>query len=234
MNTLSRLAFGSTVLLSALALGHDGGYSLRWTPKTGDKLFYSTEGTVTIQGTEASLKSKSSWQVINVDADGSYTVQENPIDGSVVFNGQSFPLQKPIVVTLYRPNGEIVSLTGENIEGTSYRAANLSMLKRPDNPVNIGDTWTEDIKPDSKLGSVGMHGTYKLEAAEKVGDVEALKISAVNREVEGTEAGSIEATYWISKTDGSLVKYTAKWSNVTFAGAPAPLSGTMTMTRTAS
>lgn len=228
----------SRLLLAAIGLpgtfaGHADTYSLRWTPKPGDKMSYTTEATLDINGMPGTLKTKSTEQVLKVDPDGTYSVQSSLDEGSVIFNGQQFPMQKSLKVTLYHPNGEIVSITGDQVEASSYRSANLAMLKRPDSPVAISDTWTEDLKADAKSGTVAVHGSYKLDSIEKVGDVDTLKIIAMTKETEGEETGAIDAVYWISKADGSLVKYLAKWTNVTFAGAPAPLNGTLTMTRIA-
>jgi hypothetical protein len=209
-------------------------YALRWTPKAGDKLKYSSDATFTINGQPSTFTSKSTELVLKVDPDGTFSVQSSVDEGSAIFQGQQFPMPKTIKVTLFKPSGEIVSITGDQVDASTYRVDNLSMLKRPDTSVAVGDTWTEDLKGDPKTGAIGIHGLYKLDSLDKVGDDDALKVTASTRETEGAEAGTVDATYWISKADGSLLKYIAKWSNVTFAGAPTPLSGTLTMTRTKS
>jgi hypothetical protein len=234
MLTLFRLATAVVAIQTAQTPApHAETYTLRWTPKAGDKLAYTTEASMQLNGAPSLIKSKSTEQVLKVDPDGTYSVQSSD-QGSVIFSGQEFPMPSTIKVTLYRPNGEIVSISGDQVDPTSYRAANLTILKRPDAPVAIGDTWTEDLKADPKSGAVEVKVLYKLDSIEKVGDTDALKIIATAQEAEGAEAGSVSAIYWISKADGSLVKYSGKWANVTFSGAPTPLSGTMTMTRVAS
>ena len=43
------------VLILASVVLAQGGATLRWTPKEGDEMKYRTEGTMTVQGIEASL-----------------------------------------------------------------------------------------------------------------------------------------------------------------------------------
>ncbi len=221
------------ISLAAMSAATDGAFSLRWKPKEGDAITYSTEATFDVGGTQASIKSKTLEKVLKVDADGTYSVQSSTLEGMVTYLGQQIPLRKPITVTLYRPTGEVVSITGDDINAVSYRSANLTMLRRPENPVNVLDKWSTEIKGDPKLGSIGMKGSYTVEAEEKVGEFDTLRVTAVNKEQEGTDAGTVEATFWINKADGSVIKTTAKWTNVTFPGAPAPVSGTITTTRVA-
>jgi hypothetical protein len=213
------------------AAPRDDAYSLLWKPKEGDAVTFAHQADFDIGGTQATLKSKTLEKVLKVDADGTYSVQSSTLDGTVTYLGQQIPMQKPVTVTLYRPNGEVISISGDQVDASSYRAANLGLFRRPDSPVKVGSTWKFDLKADSKSGTKAVSATYKVDGEEKIEDYDTLRITAENRELEGTDAGSISATYWVNKADGAVIKIIAKWSNVTFAGAPSPISGTMTTTR---
>jgi hypothetical protein len=201
-----------------IAARTDDTYALRWTPKEGDAITYSTEGTLDINAAPAAFKSKVVLKVIKVDTDGTYSVQSNSLDGTVTYQGTEIAMQRPITVTLYKPDGEIISVSGQQTDPTSFRVANLTAFRRPDNPVKLGESWPFDVKADAKTGAVAAQGTFKLEDEETIGTYDTLK-------------GSVSGTYWVNKADGSLVKYSGKWTNISFSGAPTPISGSITMTR---
>lgn len=207
----------------------DDTYSLRWTPKEGDTATYLMKGDLQLNVGDATLTSKTVQKVIKVAADGSYSVQFTPQDGAVVYQGQSLPMGRKISINTYKADGEVISVTGEDTNAASVRFANLSEFRRPQNPLKIGDTWTYDIKADSKTGVVAVHTSGKLVDAEKYNNLDALKVTLTSEEGNVANPGSIDATYLIDQKDGSLIHYDAKWTSVSFAGAATPLSGSMTM-----
>jgi hypothetical protein len=228
------LTFTAFVLVAgASASLADDTYSLRWSPKEGDTATYTMTGDLQLNVGDATLKSKTVQKVIKVAADGSYSIQFTPQDGTVVYQGQALPMGRKISITTYKATGEVVSVTGDDTSATSVRFANLSEFRRPQDPLKIGGAWTYDIKADSKTGIVAVHTSGKLVDAEKYDNVDALKVTLSSDEGNVPNPGSIDATYFIDQKDGSLLHYDAKWTSVMFAGAATPLSGTMTMDRVA-
>lgn len=219
------------VLLPALSLAKVDGYSLKYVPKEGATLRYMLSITMDLQGVQAKMDSNVEQKVLKVDPDGTYSVQSNTLSGKAVFGGQELQMPTSVSVTVYRANGEVVSISGAQVDPTSMRTQFLTMLKRPDNPVKASDTWIEDIKSDPVTKTPSVHGSFKFDGEEKVGSVDALKIEATVSEGDVATPGSTLESFWIDKADGSIVKYDCKFTNMPFPGAPGPISGTMAMVR---
>ncbi|HWD40262.1 MAG TPA: hypothetical protein VG944_15545 [Fimbriimonas sp.] len=205
--------------------------SLKFSPKEGVSTSYSIDASLTINASPATMTSKMVEKIVKVDQDGTYSVQTDTDPGKIVYDGNSIDAPKSSSITVYKPNGEIVSMTGDYSDASSLRSLDLTILLRPDMPVNIGDKWEENLKTDPKTGAVAVHGTYTLDGEEKIGTHDAWRVVGSLREVEGTDPGSNEFTYWVSKEDGSVLKCSSKYSNVVFPGGQGPLSGTITYTR---
>jgi hypothetical protein len=133
-------------------------------------------------------------------------------------------------VTVYKAGGEVVELRGSETSANGYRMANLNNLFEPAGEIKPGDTWTKEIKGDTKTGSVDATAKFKFIGEEKVGSKDAIKIEANFAEKSGDGAKS-DYTIWLDKTDFSMLKTTGKWVNVPMASAPAPLNGTIEINR---
>jgi hypothetical protein len=232
MRLTSRLAIASLLVGAPAAFAFSGfqGVTLHWLPKEGEVMNYQVVASLQIEGQTAEMRSKLAVDVIKVDSDGAYAVQMTGSDGTIAFAGQQFPAPRSMTITHYKPNGDVIDMTGEQVVPQSFRMANLSNMRWPDKPVNVGDAWTVDIKAGDKA-PFPVKGSFKLDSEEKIGTIDTYKIVGSLKEVEGSTPGEIDSTYWLSKADFSIVKNVAKWVGVSPPGAKAPLNGLMTMTR---
>lgn len=220
------------VAASATAFAAIDGFSVGRKPKEGDTVRYRMTADVDFGGMAIKAKFLVAEKVTKVEADGSYKLEQNQLEGTIDLNGQTqdMPAGNPSTM-VYTKEGDLKEVTGGEATPDSYRMANLGGLHDPGHTINVGDTWTYEIKADSKTGAVAAKAEYKLVGEEKVGDIDCLKISRKVKETEGTDPASSDGTVWISKEDGSSVKEEGKWTNAPFPGAPAPINATITMVR---
>ncbi len=216
------------VVLSALALAAFDGFSIKPIVKVGDVHKYKMTGKFELGGMEYEYSATSTQKILKVDASGSWTQKEDVSD--IKLNGEEPPggAGPGGAATTFSPKGEVQGLEGENIDATAYRSANLAMFIYPDADVKAGDTWTYDIKADAKKGIVACKATFTLVGEDKVGAIDTYKVKFLAKEV-GTDAAASEGTIWINKADGSVVKYTTKWTNMPVPGAPVPISGDVSL-----
>jgi hypothetical protein len=215
--------------LAAFSLATGDGFSLKRTQKAGTVHKYKQEGKFEVGGQQIDYQSKSTQKIVKVGDDGGYV--EESVSSDVTINGQEPPGGGAAVTTTtkYSPKGEILEVKGENIDATAYRFANLSLFITPDTEVKAGDSWTYDIKEDNKTGAVAAKATFTLVGEDKVGGVDTLKIKFSIKET-GTDGASSEGTAWLDKSDLSMVKVSAKWTNAPVPGAPVTISGDITIT----
>jgi hypothetical protein len=226
----------TTGTIAALLLGSPTAhfpdtFSLKFVPTKNSTVSYKINGTFDVQGQLATMDSTVVQKIISVDPNGTYSVQSNTVNGKVIFSGTEMPTQNNTVTIIYKVSGEPVSITGDLVDPLSLRVQNLTMLKRPDNNVKVGDAWLVDIKADAATDKPSLHGTFKLAGEEAVGVVQTLRVEATINEGDVKIPAHTVTTFWISKDDGSIVKYDCKYTNMQFPGAPLPLSGTLSMTR---
>ena len=203
---------------------------LRWVPKEGDELKCRTVAELTFQGSPATLTTVNSLKVIRVDPDGGYTVQTKATESKVQMLGQEMQGNGLTIITDYYPTGEIKEIRGDRPEETGYRMANLNSFHAPTKAVAVGDAWTAEGKADAKTGSVGWKADYKVVGEEQIGPYGTLRIDVIARETEGAEAGKVTGSFWVAR-DGVVAKSELNWSNVATPGAPAAVSGKVTLVR---
>lgn len=218
--------------LSVAAFAIQDGVSLKRAAKAGESLKYRLKADVDFQGTEIALTMQVTEKTSKVEANGNYVVESAQSNGKIVFGGQEMDAPDSTQVTTYTATGEIIEIKADQVDSNAYRTANLTAFITSDKPVKVGDTWTTEIKKNDKTGAVAAKGTYKVEGEEKVGDHECFKVKYTTKEVEGGEsAATCDATSWISKKDGSIVKSEGMWKNVPFPGAPGPINAKFSLTR---
>lgn len=222
----------ATLLTSvALAVALDT-ITLKRVATVGHKTNFKVEGSMTLSfdGQEHTLAAKAIDTVTAVDSNGNITVES--VQKDLLFDGNPPPGQAgdpPAVKAVYKPNGEIVSVTApQGPGGSSIRLQNLSAFYYPEKPVNVGDMWSVDIK-SAVEGAVPLHADFKLVGPEKVGTTDTYKVDETAKET-GTDAGSIHNVFWVNPTDGEIVKQTSELTNVAF-GPIVATAGKMTMTK---
>ncbi len=241
-------AFGVGLMMvaaSALTFAAVDGLIVKRQAKEGQTNSLRLKAQFELQGIEATYTALATEKITKVDTDGTITLEASQMDGKATFNGQDVDLgknpQKPYTV-VYNADGTMKEISGfgdlsssgandPNTTQNAYRFENLDMVVDPGHPVNVGDTWTYEVKPDAKLGTVAAKAEYKVLAEEKVGSVDAIKIHAVVKETGGESAASMDSMVWLDKTDGSVVKKESKLVNAPFPGSPAPVSGTISELR---
>ena len=220
------------VLATATAFAAVDGFSVARKPKEGEEIRFRMTGDVDFGGVAITLKGLVSEKVTKVEADGAYKVEQAQIELKANIGGQEQDLPSGgATTTSFAKDGNVKEITGEQANPDAYRLANLGLMIDPGKTINVGDTWTYEVKPDAKTGAVAAKAEYKLLGEEKVGEWDTLKIKATVKETTGTEPASSDGTTWISKADGSMVKSESKMVNAPFPGAPAPITATLKMER---
>lgn len=223
-NGLKFLGMAAAAALTLTTMAAQDAVVIKRTAKVGDVAKYRMKAEMEAQGMPVSFTALISDKVIKVAENGDITTESSQVEGKVTFSGQEMeiPANGPSS-TITHPTGEIVSVTSEQSDLNTYRVAHLQGLQFPVTPLKIGDSWTVTINKDNN-GSVPAKGTYKLEAKEKVGDVDAYRVKGGLKESEGADPAAVDATYWISVKDGTLIKLAGTWTNF-----PVPQMGPTTM-----
>lgn len=81
----------------------------------------------------------------------------------------------------------------------------------PDKPVGVGDTWTDTVKVGSDKADRSIVITMKADSMDKVGDVDALKVTE-DLAQKGDSPLKSTATWWVDKT-GKILKFDVKSTN---------------------
>lgn len=221
--------------LSGFTLSKTDGYSVKRIVKEGQVTKLALKGEFDVAGTTAEVSGQTDQKVTKVSPeDGSYTLQEHEHDMKAVVNGTDVPINEtPTITTVFNADGSIKEIQSDSAaaDASAYRLGNLQVIVDSGKPINIGDTWTYNIKADPKTGAEAATATYKLIGEEKVGDIDTIKVQATIKESSGSEPASSDGFYWLDKGDNSVVKAEVTLSNAPFPQAPAPLSGKLTITR---
>lgn len=227
LQVLGLLAVAATTAFAVV-----DGLSVARKPKEGEQIRYRMTADVDMGGMAIKAKFLVAEKVVKIEADGAYKVEQLQLEGKIDVNGteQELPTSGA-TTTVYTKEGDVKEISGDQTTPDTYRMANLGIVRDPGKTLNVGDTWTYEIKADKKTGAVAAKADYKVLAEEKVGAWDTLKIQVNVKETEGTEPAGNEGTVWLSKVDGSTVKLEQKWTNAPFPGAPAPINATVKMDR---
>lgn len=223
----------AVIALSAMAMAAVDGFTIARKPKEGDTHKYRMNADVDMGGLAITVKGLLMEKITKVDTDGSYTQEETQVELKAVVAGQEQDVQSSGSSSMvYHPSGEVRKIEGSEGTPESYRMANLGIIYDPGKPVSVGDAWNYDVKANKDTGAVAAKAEFKLLGEEKVGTRDTLKIKALVKETGGDAPATSDGTVWIDKTDGSLVKSEAKWTNAPFPGAGGQLiNATVKMSR---
>jgi hypothetical protein len=222
----------AALAVSASAFAVVDGLSVARKPKEGEQIRYRMTADVDFGGMAIKAKFLVAEKVVKIESDGTYKVEQSQLEGKIDMNGQEQELPGGgATTTIYTKDGSVKEISGDQTTPDTYRMANLGVVIDPGKTLNVGDTWTHEIKADSKTGAVAAKAEYKVLGEEKVGNWDTVKVQVKVKETEGTEPAGNDGTIWISKADGSTVKLDQKWTNAPFPGAPAPINATVKMDR---
>ena len=221
--------------LTALALAAQA-MELKWTPKVGDKSTYKIDGTFEIEGIgEIKLGGSRTETITSVDADKIVADSTSNMTANVMGNELPVPATTESVTS--KPDGTVIEIkaNGTVVPSAGMRLAHVTMFAYPTKPVAVGDTWNVDVKMNEKLDLPGYKIEYKLVGEEKVANWDVWKVTAKGGETEGEAPSKVDATFWVDKKDGSVVRSLSKLTDIVFPGPEGqpipPLSGTMDVTR---
>jgi len=228
---ITKLSVLALAALSAAAFAADA-ITLTRKPKEGETTKYRMKAELELGGMPITFNGLLSEKVLKVEPNGAYSLETAQIEGKVSINGQEQDVPGTGSSTInYKGNGDVVEIKGDQVTPEAYRMANLGVVADPGKPINVGDTWSHEIKADKKTGALGVKADYKFLGEEKVGDVDTLKIKVNVKETEGSDPASADGTVWLNKADGMLIKMNSKWVNAPYPGAGMPVTATITLVR---
>jgi len=215
--------------LAALTYAALDAFTIKYEPKVGDLHKYRQVGKFDVGGQEFNFEAVVAEKVTKVETTGSFVQEESTTD--VKLDGQDPPGGGGggKFTISYSPKREVVEIKGDGVDGKTYRFENLALLILPDMPVNVGDSWNYEVKPDAKLGTVAAKATYTLVGEDKVGTKDALKIKFTIKETSDDQSSS-SGTVWLAKDDCAMLKLATKWTNAPVPGSPVLISGDITLT----
>ena len=154
MNKSFRIVTAGIAMLSVAAVAFAAqGILIKRTPKEGDVLKYRLKAEIEFAGTNATFGGLVTEKVLKVAADGTYEIESSQSEAKVVLGGQEMEVpDQGATVTAFKPGGEVVEIRGNDANANNYRMANLNNLFEPTSEVKPGDTWTREIKGDTKTG----------------------------------------------------------------------------------
>jgi hypothetical protein len=224
------------LLVSAVAVAAFAaldGVSLKPRPKAGDQRQYKVSAEFNSDQFQAKFSQDQLQKILDVKADGGYTVETTNTNTKIEVSGQSVDGPEDKSTSTHEATNRVTKIEGSQApDATVYRLARLNTFEAPDKTVSVGDTFDVTVPADSKLGTPAQKNTYKVEAMEKVKDWDTAKITFTHEETEGTDKSSIKGTVWINTADGSMVKNEGTWNNVHVTGVPTALNGTYKAERT--
>lgn len=223
------VAMSVLVGLSVAAAGAAlDGITLKRSGPIGQKAEYKLEAHLNFAGQDVDIAANSVDTLSALKPDGTSTT--DVLQSDLTVNGQPYTIPSEPTTLVQNADGSIVSFSGVPDASGGTRRQEVLVFYYPKNPVNIGDSWSYDFTPDSKIGP-----PYKVQLKytgdETIGKHDAAKVEGTIAETGGTDAASAKTTFWIDKTDGTLVKEVAEVKNIPF-GPPGEADGKLTYTRT--
>lgn len=210
--------------------------SLRKAPLVGETARYKMKAELEFIGIGASAGSGTvtavaTEKITKIEADGTYMVESST--SAVAADVDGTPIKgadQPPMTTVFRANGDILSVRGEKIGSAEYRIANLNAFRPPDKPVKAGDSWSRDIAADPKTGMVAAKASFTFEAMEKVGEINAAKIKYTYAEAMEKDAATVEGYFWI-REDGSMLKCELKVKNMPMPSSAVKVNAKITVAK---
>jgi len=214
--------------LTSLALAQDV-VNLKRAPKVGNTLKFALKAELDIQGTPVVVTASVTDKVTKAE-DGKYTVETSQTDLKI--NDMEAPGGggDDTSTSTYNLLGKLLETKSAQEDDGSKRMSVLQSFEVPDKELKVGDTWTINNAAEPKFRNVASKIDYKVEAKEKVGKWETLKVTFTAKEATGETPASATGTYWISIEDKDVVKYESSWTNAPFPMV-GPQSAKVTLTR---
>lgn len=189
----------------------DDAYSLIWKPKEGDKMQYLLSLKFSVEGQAFESLSDVLVSVPKVEANGDYTVETLHKNNRIIFGGEEKKEpdgddEKPDV-DKFNAKGERISKDDpvEDQDDLTALLQTVGDLTPPKEPVKKGDTWTEEIKADSKKMIKAARVEYEVLGVTKIGAYDVVRVSMKYKQLEGSKPASYEGTISFDLRDMSVV-----------------------------
>lgn len=223
---ISFLLVGALAALGALALAAQDTFSLKRTPKEGEVNKYKFQAALSFNGVAVEISADSTEKVLKVDEQGIYTLEQTQGAVHAKFGDQEQDIAEvgSPVQSKHKPNGEVIEMTGTDVDGNAMRLANLSLFVAPEAPAKVGDKWTHEVAANPKNDNIGGKAEYEIASVEKIGDEDAVVVKFSYKEGSGSNPASSDGKVWLSAKTGVLLKLEAEYKQ-----APAPQVGQIDM-----
>lgn len=210
---------------------------LEWKPKTGQESKYAvtmkakldvegqtmnvnmamnvTEKIVTVQDGKVTIESKTD----------SLSMTMNEMDLSGMFGSENLD-----ETSVRKLNGELISKKADH-SMSDPRLEEVFEFVFPEKEINVGDTWSREVKKDEKRGLVNATATFQLLSKENIANVECVKLRYAYKELEGKNPIMGEGYLWIAVSNGDLVQADYVIQNVVFQEGLPPTTMTTSVKR---
>ena len=156
--------------------------------------------------------------------------------GDIDASSMGMSLPKEInETTEIKRNGEIVSTTSDAPkEMQSPRMDEISTFIYPSKAVNVGDTWTHQVKGDSSKPTYNTVTTFKYLGEDTMNGTPAYKVGMDYKETNAPTNITATGTFWVAREDGELLKAEINVKNAELGGGLPPAEGDVTFERLSS
>lgn len=217
-------------LLSVIAVVALAGntYVLKRQPKVGETTKYRVKAEFSYKGEAATMSMLQTEKVCRVDDDGAYEVETSSAEAKMFSRGEdrALPDEEPIT-SRYDRSGAVLKL-GASEDPLAYRRANMLSVILPNKEVKVGEEWKRELDATCKCG-VPSVSQFQVEAEERVGDTDTVKVKFAYHESGCESPISSEGFAWVKPADGSLVKLEADIQNLPMGATNTPVEGKFTM-----
>ncbi len=205
------------LLVSAAALAQDTS-TLKSTPVKDAVVKYKLVASSKMDFGEGNVEGTVTTKILSVAADGGFVAESHTLL-KVTFTGGEIPIDQTGKTT-FDANGEIIGMESEGADEsakvTEIKASGLRGFHTPKTAVKVGDTWTYTREANSKNGDTGVKVDYKVEGAEELAGHKVFKVHATGKET-GSGDGTIDATFWVDRASGLMVKSSGSLKHVEIA-----------------
>lgn len=217
-------------LLSVIAVVALAGntYVLRRQPKVGDTTKFRVRADFTYKGETATMSMLQTERVSKVDEDGTYELETSSSEAKMFSRGEdrALPDEDP-ATSSYDRSGAVMKI-GSSDDPLAYRRANMLAVILPNKEVKVGDEWKRELDATCKCG-VPSASQFRVEAEEKVDDLDTLKVKFTYHESGCDNPISSGGFAWVNPRNGSLVKLEADIKNLPMGATNTPVEGKFTM-----
>lgn len=223
------IAITATLYVNLVGYAAEETYNLRYLAKPDDKLEYKILLNAKINAQDIEINATVADHVKKIEKEGNISIESQHKIQKVKVGTQDltgpFLAQTldPVTIT-FGPLREVIDIQGKGVNLSTYRMAYSSTLQIPEKPIKIGEKWSVDFKPNTKVNFVGGKANYELLGLEKLNSSDALKLKWNYKEAGETSPIIAEGTAWLDPKDGSIMKITLILNNAPIAGLPIPLN----------